>query len=96
MIDTQESADSTSMSENQCSLHQHDTGIATRSPTESFNTLATIKHPGIQLCGNIDNTRIGTLQKTDLNADKCRILATAPPADILNGANLVNLVMGVL
>ncbi len=57
---------------------------------QGFSTPDTIRHLGIELGPNIQTTVRETLNKIDLKAAKRRILATAPPTDILHRATLIN------
>jgi hypothetical protein len=49
-----------------------------------------MRHLGIELGTNMQTTLSETLNKIDLKATKRRILATAPPTDILHRATLIN------
>jgi hypothetical protein len=57
---------------------------------QGFSTPATIRHLGIELGPTIQTTISETLNKIDLKTTKRRILATAPPTDILHRATLIN------
>jgi hypothetical protein len=57
---------------------------------QGFSTPDTIRHLGIELGPNMQTTLSETLNKIDLKAAKRRILATAPPTDILHRATLIN------
>jgi hypothetical protein len=57
---------------------------------QGFSTPDTIRHLGIELGPNMRTTLSETLAKIDLKAAKRRILATAPPTDILHRATLIN------
>ncbi len=58
--------------------------------TQGFSTPPTIRHLGIELGTSIQNTIKETINRIDLKATKRRILATAPPTDILHRATLIN------
>jgi hypothetical protein len=57
---------------------------------KGFKALPTLRHLEIELGNNVDNTLRETPQKVKLKAIKCRILVSAPPADILHIATLIN------
>jgi hypothetical protein len=57
---------------------------------QGFSTPDTVRHLGIELGPNMQTTVRETLNKIDLKAAKRRILATAPPTDILHRAILIN------
>jgi hypothetical protein len=57
---------------------------------QGFSTPDTIRHLGIELGPNMRSTISETLAKIDLKAAKRRILATAPPTDVLHRATLIN------
>jgi hypothetical protein len=57
---------------------------------QGFSTPATIRHLGIELGPTIQTTITETISKIDLKTTRRRILATAPPTDILHRATLIN------
>jgi hypothetical protein len=57
---------------------------------KGLTTPATVKHLGIELSQTIEETVENTLNKIDLKAAKRRIMATAPPTDMLHRATLIN------
>ncbi len=57
---------------------------------QGFSTPTTIRHLGIEQGAPIETTISETLSKIDLKTTKRRILATAPPTDILHRATLIN------
>jgi hypothetical protein len=57
---------------------------------QGFSTPTTIRHLGIELGASIETTISETLSKIDLKTTKRRILATAPPTDILHRATLID------
>jgi hypothetical protein len=63
---------------------------------QGFSTPSTIRHLGIELGLTIQNTITETISKLDLKTTRRRILATAPPTDILHRATLINRIPGQL
>ncbi len=57
---------------------------------KGLTTPTTVKHLGIELSQTIEETVENTLNKIDLKAAKRRIMATAPPTDMLHRATLIN------
>jgi hypothetical protein len=57
---------------------------------QGFSTPPTIRNLGIELGLTIQNTITETINKIDLTTTRRRILATAPPTDILHRAMLIN------
>jgi hypothetical protein len=58
--------------------------------TRGFSTPPTIRHLGVELGSTVQNTITETVSKIDLKSTRRRILATAPPTDILHRATLIN------